>query len=1074
MICLFLGSQAQVWKIYDASVHPSNTGGGGDTLDLTSLSEDERGPNFVDTLLEDPEIPGNMLLHFYQPDDGKMMYRSYFDEEWTGTEFTIVARIKGSGVDSIDRAFDIQWRPANIGKRDELRIWTTDSLIELEKYDEKVKVNMNLNDWHIYRIVVIGDSSAIFVDENPVPVVAGKTTSSTSDNYIKVGDAMSSNTCGSYVDWLILTTSGAYSPGEGSLPSGLTGLYYPWLAYDGSVLPSETGSGNNTLDMTKLSQSAPGTNFMEEIILDSEIPGNKLLKYNQPEDAGTKMYRTDFDDDWTGNSYTLVARMRGSKVDTVDRLIDIQWRYGTRDELRVWPADSLVELEKVDIEFKVDYDLYDWHIYHIVVIGDSSAVYMDGNPDPVAYGPTTASTSDRYIKIGDGSSSNSCGGFLDWMILDTTGAYPPSEITYPVYLTGLTGEKTEWALYTARVLPDENDPPFKTSNIKNGDPSNQILVDPDYSGNKLLEFIDYPADKQGSWRTDFADDPQDIVTMVARVKGISDTLDRPMEFDFEHGGFRERLYIKSDNTYELKYSEMKGDLPNVMNWHTFRITKDTSFVMFYLDENPVPVAEVVTTQTSGNNYFRFGDGNGGTSVGGLIDWITWTTDGTYAPDELAVPDSLLTEFLSYDATLASLEADKGTLVPAFHPDSLIYDLIYPIGEDSVTLLAGPNHPKATVTGDSLFAIVPDTAHIIVTAEDLSTLEYIVYLKEYVPSSDATLSALTPSVGTLVPDFDPDTTMYSLGVPSTTDSIVFTAVTNDALATVEGDTVFKEIGDTAVITVTAEDGITVVNYSVVTKVILSSDATLSGLSVSTGILEPAFHADTLEYSLEVPAGENSVTITATPNDTLASVTGDGEFNTFPSTAVITVTAEDGSTLDYTVYITRYTPSSDATLSALSVNIGTLVPDFDEAITSYTLEVPEGTTSITITATANHDSATVSGDGAFTTIPGTATVTVTAEDGTTNDYTIEVSVEVGISKQSESIFTFYPNPAGEWINIHLNINNAEICIYNLLGERVLEMIANEPVVRLNTSRLSSGVYFIKVRSDLEILTRQIIIE
>ena len=156
LLCLFLGSQAQVWQIFDASLHPESTDVGGDILDLTSLSEDSRGTYYADSVFDDPEIEGNMLFHFYSPDDGaKMMYRSFFDEEWSGTEFTIMARIKGSGVDTMDRAFDIQWRPGdNIGYRDELRIWTADSLIELEKYDKKVKVDMDLNDWHIYRIVV--------------------------------------------------------------------------------------------------------------------------------------------------------------------------------------------------------------------------------------------------------------------------------------------------------------------------------------------------------------------------------------------------------------------------------------------------------------------------------------------------------------------------------------------------------------------------------------------------------------------------------------------------------------------------------------------------------------------------------------------------------------------------------------------------------------------------------------------------------------------------------------------------------------------------------------------------------
>ena len=93
-------------------------------------------------------------------------------------------------------------------------------------------------------------------------------------------------------------------------------------------------------------------------------------------------------------------------------------------------------------------------------------------------------------------------------------------------------------------------------------------------------------------------------------------------------------------------------------------------------------------------------------------------------------------------------------------------------------------------------------------------------------------------------------------------------------------------------------------------------------------------------------------------------------------------------------TNHLPSSDASLSALTVDVGTLTPDFSPDTEAYTVSVPSGTTSVTVSATATHPNASVSGDGAVdvSSGSGTATIVVTAEDGvTTRTYTVDITVE-----------------------------------------------------------------------------------
>jgi uncharacterized repeat protein (TIGR02543 family) len=86
------------------------------------------------------------------------------------------------------------------------------------------------------------------------------------------------------------------------------------------------------------------------------------------------------------------------------------------------------------------------------------------------------------------------------------------------------------------------------------------------------------------------------------------------------------------------------------------------------------------------------------------------------------------------------------------------------------------------------------------------------------------------------------------------------------------------------------------------------------------------------------------------------------------------------------------SSDATLSALTVSSGTLTPAFAAATDSYTVNVSNSVSSITLTAAANHEGASVAGDGSKTLSVGanTFTILVTAEDGeATKTYTVVVT-------------------------------------------------------------------------------------
>jgi hypothetical protein len=214
------------------------------------------------------------------------------------------------------------------------------------------------------------------------------------------------------------------------------------------------------------------------------------------------------------------------------------------------------------------------------------------------------------------------------------------------------------------------------------------------------------------------------------------------------------------------------------------------------------------------------------------------------------------------------------------------------------------------------------------------------------------------------------------------------------------------------TVTAADGSTQ-DYTVTVNVAASTNANLSGLTVSPGALNTAFDAATLSYTVNVPSGTTAITLTGTKADPTATLKyqkgagtlqDSGTFTSLVSGDVLKakVTAQDGVTIrTYTVTV-NVAASTNANLSGLTVSTGTLSTAFDAETLSYTVNVPYGTTAITLTGTKADPAAmlkyqkntdTPQSTGAFTGLVSgnVLKAVVTAQDGvTTQTYTVTVNV------------------------------------------------------------------------------------
>lgn len=246
-----------------------------------------------------------------------------------------------------------------------------------------------------------------------------------------------------------------------------------------------------------------------------------------------------------------------------------------------------------------------------------------------------------------------------------------------------------------------------------------------------------------------------------------------------------------------------------------------------------------------------------------------------------------------------------------------------------------------------------------------------------------LSSLTVTPGTLQPGFFANTTNYGVNAPTSANSVTVTAVPKDSttIMTINGiqtaagqgrSVPLGAPGSTTIITIVLESqNGTESTYTVTVTRLLSSNNNLSALDVTPGDLDPPFDPDTENYIVNVGVLVGSVTVTATLQDTGASMTingqgtGSGQARSVDlgpagsSTPVeIIVRAPNGSTKTYRITVNRL--SGDNNLSALTVTPGTMSPAvFDANHLDYIVDVASDVGQVTVTATKSDPNAAMTG-------------------------------------------------------------------------------------------------------------------
>ena len=226
-----------------------------------------------------------------------------------------------------------------------------------------------------------------------------------------------------------------------------------------------------------------------------------------------------------------------------------------------------------------------------------------------------------------------------------------------------------------------------------------------------------------------------------------------------------------------------------------------------------------------------------------------------------------------------------------------------------------------------------------------------------------------------------------------------------------------VGDNElVVTVTAADGETSVVYTVILVAHANNDASLATFTVNGSDVADGDSVDLVYGTTDV-----EVVAEATDPDATVEVVGGSDLVVGENALFVTVTAADGETVAlYTVTLVVLL-NSDASLSVFTVN-GNDVADGDS------VELPTGTTEVSVVAEATDLEATVEIAGGADLAPGSndLVVTVTAADGaTTATYTVTLVVllssETGINFISVEGVEIQP---GEIVSVAKDVTSVSV--------------------------------------------------
>lgn len=344
-------------------------------------------------------------------------------------------------------------------------------------------------------------------------------------------------------------------------------------------------------------------------------------------------------------------------------------------------------------------------------------------------------------------------------------------------------------------------------------------------------------------------------------------------------------------------------------------------------------------------------------------------------------------------TLNSIKIDNST-IRGFNKNTTSYTVS--TTKSSISLTATKTSSKSTVTGTGTKNLKcgSNVYSLKVTAENGDTKNYTVGIRRTC-NTNVYLEGINVSEGTLTPAFSRTVTDYTVNVDKDVEEITVTGVKASNSQTVTGNVTNKKLnyGSNKInIIVTSQTGAKqTYTINVIREGNQNSNIYLSSLSLSSGNIE--FDKNTFEYETTVLYEVENIEVLATPEEETSKVTVEGNENLKVGDNYINVkvTSESGESKSYIIKVNRLqegeTLGDNPNIKNITIEGYDL--EFDPEKTDYKLVIKKET-SLNIDVTMEDENATYEIEGNENLEDGSIiTIKTTSPDGSTNEYTIEIT-------------------------------------------------------------------------------------
>ncbi|MBE6161076.1 MAG: hypothetical protein E7158_02490 [Firmicutes bacterium] len=546
-------------------------------------------------------------------------------------------------------------------------------------------------------------------------------------------------------------------------------------------------------------------------------------------------------------------------------------------------------------------------------------------------------------------------------------------------------------------------------------------------------------------------------------------------------------YQKSENNFLSGIISNRGEMRQEWDYNRSVYDLDLESVDTEINIEGVPADEKASVAGNGNYFIEAGDHDillTVTSESGLVKTYTVhvhrETDHNPYPKKIAV-EGMLPTYCRLHEHMCEYAFDKNT-------DEYEITVPYQIREINITV--DKAHYYQDVNGDGIYRLDGglNEIEVYVKAEDRmnETKYYYKITRDMTGNNDLASLKVTDPETTL--NYSYNVTDYYITVANEVEHIEIEAIPDDIRAAVNIENIdLLEYGsDNHIpITVTANNGAEK-TYTIHVTRLRSNNAFLKSLNVYNTTnsnseqelpLTPIFSKGVTEYILNVDNDVTNLRIDGeAEKEDLATVAGLGDktLNVGKNSFKVTVTAQDGSTLDYNITVNR-AANSNALLSDLKVfdaydNVVNFAEEFESEKFVYYIYAPPTLENIKITATPQETTtsyAIVEGNVNYLNAGrNTFTVRATAEDGSYNDYSIIIIrtaysdkdlVSLTVSNGNEN-FLLTPefSPVIDEYNLVVTHDIKEVKVTAIANKNQRAVIGTNPVYVENVNLLTTNPY------------------